>query len=53
MLVDGMNRCFVEKLVETTADGGRDRGGEGDCGGQEVQEADLLAVIEGALVATL
>lgn len=33
LLVDSMNRCWVEKLVDTTAGGSRDRGARlTDCG---------------------
>lgn len=33
LLVDSMNRCWVEKLVETTAGGGRNKGARlTDCG---------------------
>ena len=59
LLVDGMNRCFVDRLVETTAGGGRDRGarlteaGRVALAAYRALEADLLAAAEGEPVSTL
>ena len=59
LLVDGMNRCFVEKLVETTAGGGRDRGAKVTEAGRvalaayRTLEADMIAAAEAGPLATL
>jgi molybdate transport system regulatory protein len=49
LLVDSMNRCWTDKLVDTTPGGGRDKGARlTDCGRQVLAawralEEDLLA----------
>lgn len=59
LLVDGMNRCFAERLVETTAGGGRDRGAKLTAAGHAALaayrrlEAALSAATEGEPLNTL
>jgi len=59
LLVDGMNRCFVDKLVETTAGGGRDRGAKVTEAGRvalaayRTLEADMIAAAEAGPLAVL
>jgi len=59
LLVDGMNRCFAERLVETTAGGGRDRGakltalGHAALAAYRRLEADLADAATGEPLATL
>ena len=59
LLVDAMNRCFAERVVETTAGGGRDRGARLTPAGDRVLaayrrlEAELAAAAEGEPLAEL
>lgn len=59
LLVDGMNRCFADRLVETTAGGGRDRGAKVTEAGRtalmayRALEADMMAAADAAPLATL
>ncbi len=54
LLVDAMNRCWAERLVETTAGGGRDRGARlSECGRAVLSlyraiERDLDQAVAGA-----
>ena len=59
LLVDSMNRCFTDKLVETTKGGGRNAGSTLTDAGRRVLaayralEADLARAAEGAALADL
>ena len=59
LLVDSMNRCFAERLVETTAGGGTGRGARLTDAGQAARdayrrlEADVARASEGEPLAAL
>ncbi|KQU53184.1 ModE family transcriptional regulator [Sphingomonas sp. Leaf339] len=59
LLVDGMNRCFTDRLVDTTAGGGQNRGARLTAAGREARaayrqmEADLARAADAEPLAVL
>ncbi|AHE53073.1 winged helix-turn-helix domain-containing protein [Sphingomonas sanxanigenens] len=59
LLVDSMNRCFTEKLVETLSGGGRERGarltdeGRRALAAYRMMEAEMMRAADGPALAEL